>query len=149
MFIGYGYGIPLQLVAGTIYLSNENARETSEAVYLISVLISLVGAPLLTMAYIATFLRLLPRFATKMTWMRAAGQMSLTTYLIQSVLQMFIFAPWGLGLFQNVDIWLVLVIGIAIWLLQIRFAHWWINRFGQGPMEKLMAKLTRKSALTS
>ncbi|NDA80807.1 MAG: DUF418 domain-containing protein [Actinobacteria bacterium] len=149
MFIGYGYGIALQLVAGTIYLSNENARETSEAVYLISVLISLVGAPLLTMAYIATILRLLPRFSEKMTWMRAAGQMSLTSYLIQSSLQMLVFAPWGLGLFQKVDMWLVLIIGIAIWLLQIRFAHWWINRFGQGSMEKLMAKLTRKRALTN
>lgn len=149
MFIGYGYGIPLQLVAGTIYLSNENAVDTSEAIYLISVLVSLVGAPLLTMAYIATFLRLLPRFASRMTWMRAAGQMSLTTYLIQSLLQMLIFAPWGLGLFQKVDMWAVLLIGIATWLLQIWGAHWWINRFGQGPMEKLMAKLTRKPALTS
>lgn len=149
MLIGYGYGIPLQLVAGTIYLSNENAADTSEAIYLISVLVSLVGAPLLTMAYIATILRLLPRFAAKMSWMRAAGQMSLTSYLIQSVLQMVIFAPWGLGLFQKVDMWAVLLIGIAIWLLQIWAARWWINRFAQGPMEKLMAKLTRKPALTS
>ena len=147
--IGYGYGIPLQLVAGAIYLRNENASNTSEAIYLISVLISLVGAPLLTMAYIGTILRLLPRFSAKMTWMRAAGQMSLTSYLVQSLLQMLVFAPWGLGLFQKVDMWAVLLIGIAIWLLQIRAAHWWINRYGQGPMEKLMSKLTRKPALTS
>jgi len=144
MLIGYGYGLPLQVVAGVIYLSNENAAETSEAVYLISVLISLVGAPLLTMAYIATILRLLPRFAAKMSWMRAAGQMSLTTYLVQSVLQMLIFAPWGLGLFQKIDMWAVLLIGIAIWLLQIRLANWWINRFGQGPAEHLMSRITKK-----
>jgi len=143
MFIGYGYGIPLQLVAGTIYLSNENAPDTSEAIYLISVLVSLVGAPLLTMAYIATILRLLPRFAAKMSWMRAAGQMSLTTYLIQSILQMLIFAPWGLGLFQKIDMWAVLLFGIAIWLLQIRLANWWINRFGQGPVERVMSRMTR------
>ncbi|MBM3704654.1 MAG: DUF418 domain-containing protein [Actinobacteria bacterium] len=143
MFIGYGYGIPLQLVAGTIYLSNENAPDTSEAIYLISVLVSLVGAPLLTMAYIATILRLLPRFAAKMSWMRAAGQMSLTTYLIQSILQMLIFAPWGLGLFQKIDMWAVLLFGIAIWLLQIRLANWWINRFGQGPAERVMSRMTR------
>jgi uncharacterized protein len=145
MFIGYGYGIPLQLVAGTIYLSNENAADTSEAIYLISVLVSLVGAPLLTMAYIATILRLLPRFAAKMSWMRAAGQMSLTTYLIQSIVQMMIFAPWGLGLFQKVDMWAVLLIGIAIWLLQIWAAHWWINRFSHGPAELLISRISKKT----
>lgn len=144
MFIGYAYGIPLQLVAGTIYLSNENAADTSEAIYLISVLVSLVGAPLLTMAYIATILRLLPLIAAKMSWMRAAGQMSLTTYLVQSIFQMMIFAPWGLGLFQKVDMWAVLLIGIAIWFLQIRLANWWINRFGQGPAEHLMSRITKK-----
>jgi uncharacterized protein len=146
MFIGFGYGIPLQVVAGAIYLLNENAAKTSEAVYIIAVLISLVGAPLLTMAYIATILRLLPRFAAKMSWMRSAGQMSLTTYLIQSVVQMFIFAPWGLGLFQKIDMWVVLLIGVVIWLVQIRFAHWWLRKFTQGPAEQLMARLTRKKA---
>lgn len=144
MVIGYGYGLPIQLVAATIYLSNERADEISEAIYLISVLISLVGAPLLTMAYIATFLHFLPRFAPKLTWMRAAGQMSLTTYIAQSVIQMFIFAPWGLGLFQEIDIWLVLIIAVTIWLLQLRFAHWWLRRFAQGPLEQVIARLTRK-----
>ncbi len=146
MRIGFGYGIPLQLVAGAIYLSNENAADTSEAIYLISVLITLVGAPLLTMAYIATILRLLPRFAAKMSWMQSAGQMSLTTYLIQSAVQMLIFAPWGLGLFQKIDMWVVLLIGVVIWLVQIRFAHWWLRKFTQGPAEQLMARLTGKKA---
>ncbi|MEY2797735.1 MAG: hypothetical protein RIS22_1, partial [Actinomycetota bacterium] len=105
----------------------------------------LVGAPLLTMAYIATFLRLLPRFAAKLTWMSAAGQMSLTTYLIQSIVQMMIFAPWGLGLFQKVDMWAVLLIGVAIWLLQIWAAHWWINRFSHGPAELLISRISKKT----
>lgn len=67
---------------------------------------------------------------------------NVTDHLLDPITsEMLIFAPWGHGLFQKVDMWAVLLIGIAIWLLQIWVAHWWINRFGQGPMEKLMAKL--------
>jgi uncharacterized protein len=69
--------------------------------------------------------------------------MSLTTYLLQSLIMSLLFGNWGLGLFQKLDFWLVFLIGIVIWLFQVRLAEYWITKYQQGPLERVMARLTR------
>jgi uncharacterized protein len=54
-----------------------------------------------------------------------------------------IFAPWGLGLFQDLDTWQVLLLAFGIWLLLVYLASIWLKRFKQGPLEKFMDVLTR------
>ena len=78
-----------------------------------------------------------------MSWMAAAGRMSLTTYLSQSVIASFIFGPWGLGLFQQLEMWQVLILVLFIWILQVVFAHFWLSRLKQGPMEWVLSKMTQ------
>jgi uncharacterized protein len=76
--------------------------------------------------------------------MKPAGKMSLTIYISQSVITAWIFSSWGLGLFQELQTWQVLVLAIAIWLFLANLATVWLSRFNQGPLERLMDVLTKK-----
>ena len=76
-------------------------------------------------------------------WMKPAGRMSLTIYILQSVITSLIFGPWGFGLFQDLQTWQVFLLAFGIWLLLSYFAARWLNKFNQGPLEKLVSSLTR------
>jgi uncharacterized membrane protein YeiB len=77
------------------------------------------------------------------SWMLPAGKMSLTVYISQSLITSMIFGPWGLGLFQDLQTWQVLILAIGIWLALVYFAKIWLKRFKQGPLERLVNSLTR------
>jgi uncharacterized protein len=77
------------------------------------------------------------------SWMKPAGKMSLTIYISQSIIASMIFSPWGLGLFQEVQTWQVLLLAIGIWLGLVFSATYWLKKFQQGPLESLMGALSR------
>lgn len=141
---GFGLGLPLQFLAAMLYVSNEASTGTSEAIYLGSLTVGFMTAPLLSMGYLGAIATLVQRRPSAVEWMKYPGRASLTNYLLQSVLLSMIFGPWGLGLFQAVDYWVALLIGVAIYLVLAGLSALWLRRFSQGPMEKLMAVLTRK-----
>ena len=141
---GFGLGLPLQFLAAMLYVSNEASTGTSEAIYLGSLTVGFMTAPLLSMGYLGAIATLVQRRPSAVEWMKYPGRASLTNYLSQSVLLSMIFGPWGLGLFQAVDYWVALLIGVAIYLVLAGLSALWLRRFSQGPMEKLMAVLTRK-----
>lgn len=81
------------------------------------------------------FRRAADRFAT-------IGRMSLTNYLLQSVLGTFLFYHWGLGLYCKVGMVYGLLCGIGIVAVQYLFSWWWQRRFSHGPVEWLWKRLT-------
>jgi uncharacterized protein len=140
---GLFLGLPIQIIAAVILLQNEQSAEPSESVYLISLFVSFVTAPLLSMFYVGLIRKLAEERAHLVSWMKPAGKMSLTIYISQSVITSLIFGPWGLGLFQDLQTWQVFVLAFAIWLLLSYLAALWLKRFKQGPLEKLVSSLTR------
>lgn len=63
------------------------------------------------------------------------GQAALTNYLSQSLIATIIFYGHGLGLFGTfgrADHWLVI---IPVWIFQIWFSNWWLDRYKFGPFE--------------
>jgi len=140
---GLIFGLPIQIIAAIILLQNEQSAEPSESVYLISLFVSFVTAPLLSMFYVGLIRKLVEERPNLVLWMKPAGKMSLTIYISQSVITSLIFGPWGLGLFQDLQTWQVFVLAIAIWLLLSNLAALWLKRFKQGPLEKLVSSLTR------
>jgi len=56
-----------------------------------------------------------------------------------------IFSPWGLGLFQELQTWQVLILAFAIWGVLVYLAIKWLERFKQGPLEQLVNVLTKKT----
>lgn len=141
--IGFLIGLPIQLALAGIYVWNELQAEPSEALFLATILLSFIAAPLLSAGYIGVVLQILRSKPSIIERIKYAGKMSLTTYLLQSLIMSLLFGNWGLGLFQKLDFWLVFLIGIVIWLFQVRLAEYWITKYQQGPLERVMARLTR------
>ena len=136
-------GLPIQIIAAAILLQNEQSAEPSESVYLISLFVSFVTAPLLSMFYVGFIRKLVEERPNLVSWLKPAGKMSLTIYISQSVITSLIFSPWGLGLFQDLQTWQVFIFAFGIWLLLSYLAAQWLKRFNQGPLEKLVSSLTR------
>lgn len=140
---GFIFGMPIQIVAAVLLVQNEQSAEPSEAVYLFSLFASFVAAPLVSMFYIGVIRKLVEEKPHLVSWMKPAGKMSLTVYISQSIMASVIFGPWGLGLFQALQTWQVLFLAFGIWLALTYLATKWLQRFGQGPLEKLVNSLTR------
>jgi uncharacterized protein len=144
--VGLFVGLPIQAFAALLLVRNEQSADPSEAIYLSSLFIGFLTAPLLSMAYVGVIRRLLITKPKAVTWMSPAGKMSLTNYISQSVLTSIIFGAWGFGLFQDLQLWTVLLLAIAIWLTLVYLSNQWLQRFNQGPLENLMGKLTSKKS---
>ena len=140
---GLFLGLPIQIIAAVILLQNEQSAAPSESVYLISLFVSFVTAPLLSMFYVGFIRKLVEERPNLVSWLKPAGKMSLTIYISQSVITSLIFGPWGLGLFQDLQTWQVFILAFGIWLLLSYFAGLWLRKFNQGPLEKLVSSLTR------
>lgn len=139
---GLFFGLPIQMFAATIMVRNEQSAEPSEGIYLSSLFLGFLSAPLLSMAYLGLIRKLAISKPKTVAWMQPAGRMSLTVYISQSVIISLIFGPWGLGLFQELETWMVLILAIVTWLFLVYFSIIWLKRFTQGPLEKLMHTLT-------
>jgi uncharacterized protein len=137
-------GVPIQALAALLLVRNEQSAEPSEAIYLSTLFLGFMTAPLLSMAYVGIIRKLVIAKPQAVSWMASAGKMSLTNYISQSVLTSIIFGAWGFGLFQELQIWSVLLLAISIWLTLTYFSTLWLKRFNQGPLEKLMGIVTSK-----
>ena len=72
----------------------------------------------------------------------AVGRTALSNYLLHTLLCTFLFFGRGFGLFGKVPRIGLLGIVVAIWLLQLWLAPWWLKRFRMGPAEWLWRTLT-------
>jgi len=70
------------------------------------------------------------------------GRMSLSNYIIQSIIGATIYHGFGLGLFQYTGATYSLMIGITMTLLTGMFCHYWAKQHKQGPLEIIWHRLT-------
>ena len=143
MKIGFLLGAPIQIIAAIILIQNEQSLNPSEAIYLLALFSSFIAAPLLSMFYIGVIRKLVEEKPRILSWLIPAGKMSLTIYILQSVITSLIFGPWGFGLFQDFQTWQVLILAFSIWALLVYFATKWLERYKQGPLEQFVNILTR------
>jgi uncharacterized protein len=140
---GLIFGAPVQILSAAILVRNEQSASPSEGIYLLALFASFVAAPLMSMVYVGVIRKLVEEKPHLVSWMMPAGKMSLTVYISQSILTSMIFGPWGLGLFQDLRTWQVLVLALAIWLLLVFLSTQWLKRFRQGPLESVVGTLTK------
>jgi uncharacterized protein len=141
---GLIFGAPIQIVAAMILVRNEQSTTPSEGIYLLSLFASFLAAPLMSVVYIGILRKLVEDKPQLVSWMIPAGKMSLTVYISQSVLTSMIFGPWGLGLFQELSTWQVLLLALLIWLFLVYLSSLWLKKFNQGPLERVVNVLTRR-----
>jgi uncharacterized protein len=136
-------GLPLEVIAGIVFVSNLGSSTGTELITTLAIVAYFLIAPLLSFVYVQVLLRYITSNPQRVSWMAPAGKMSLTTYLSQSLITSVIFAPWGFGLFQKLELWQATLLAVLIWVMQIKIARWWLTRYQQGPMERLLNAVTK------
>jgi uncharacterized protein len=72
----------------------------------------------------------------------AFGRMSLSNYIIQSIIGSVIYYGFGFGLYKYTGATYCLLIGIVLAIIQGLFSSWWMKNHKQGPLETLWHKAT-------
>jgi len=70
------------------------------------------------------------------------GRMSLSNYVMQSIIGAFIYYGFGLGLYKFTGATYCVLIGIVLAILQGYFSLWWMNNHKRGPLETIWHKAT-------
>jgi uncharacterized protein len=136
-------GFTVGITGGLAYASGGNG-DTS------AVLASVLTAPFLTAAYVATLLRVMhsDRGQDVRRLLAPAGRMALSNYLGQSVATILIFTGVGLGLVGRVSPLQMLGVALGIFAVQVVLSHLWLARFGYGPVEGVLRAVTNATAPT-
>ena len=107
----------------------------------------MLGKNLLSLGYIFLF----AYFYTKSSkWMlrrvfENIGKLSLTNYLMQTVICTSIFYGYGLGQFGKMGMILSVILAIVIYAVQAVASHYYLRRFSRGPVETLLRMWTNFS----
>lgn len=81
--------------------------------------------------------------------LRWLGRMSLTSYMMQSIVGTTLYHGFGFGLYAVTGTVAALSIGIVLAALQGTFSAWWLKRHKQGPLETVWHRLTWIGAASS
>ncbi|OIU72549.1 DUF418 domain-containing protein [Rossellomorea aquimaris] len=103
-----------------------------------------LGGPFLSVSY-AIILALLLENENVKKWTRplaSAGRMSLSNYLLQSIIGTLIFYSYGLGLYGEVTLTTGTLLAVGIFIIQMILSEIWLSRFRFGPAEKLWRVLS-------
>ena len=121
----------------------KNAAYFQEHTYLLDYLKIYVGGPILSLGYIGIIvvLCMIPLVQKVLSPIGKVGRMSLTIYLLQSVILSILFYNFGFGLYGKVDVPISVLIALAIYIVQIIVAELWFLKFKQGPLEAVMKRL--------
>lgn len=97
-----------------------------------------------TFVLIALFVLLYEKdfFRKRVSGLRFYGKMSLTNYVSQSIFGALTYLPIGLHLAPYCGRTLSLLIGIAVFSLQMILSKWWLSKHRQGPLEGIWHKWT-------
>lgn len=136
------WGLPLGLVNNIVYAMAAPVQKSLPVVERAVVMVMIVLAPIiLALAYAAG----VTLAASRLRWLSplaAAGRMSLTIYLFQSLVMTILFYRYGLKLFDRVGPTIGLLLAVVIYATQVGISNLWFRRFNYGPAEWLWRSLT-------
>ncbi len=134
-------GFAIGITGGLVYASGGNGDTRA-------VLMSVMTAPFLTAAYVASLLRIMhsDRGQDIRELLAPAGQMALSNYLGQSVATVLIFTGVGFGLAGQVSPLETVGLAVGIFVLQVLLSHVWLSSFRYGPVEGALRAVTNRTA---
>ena len=140
LWLGLFIGLPAQLLAAYLFMVNATQVD-SLGLYLVSIALNFLTAPLLSAAYVVVLWRL--SNSLRLGLLSSAGRMSLTVYLSQSVVFSTLFSAWGFGLFGKLGVAEVPLVAAFTWLVLALIASFYLKFKDKGPMEVLLSGFSK------
>lgn len=109
----------------------------------VSLVLSAPFDTLLGLGYAALAMAFFTRSGLITRWLATVGRLSLTNYLMTSVILAAIFSSWGMGLFGETSRWQALAISFVPIAAMLVWSPLWVAKLGQGPFERLWRAATR------
>lgn len=138
----FWWGLALGLIGQTLIvvlgmLIERKIIAFSPLLFLVAGPFIYLGYEALAICYIAGIALLCRsgRWQRRLAILAPAGQMTLTNYAGQSVIGVFVFAHFALGLTGNVGSAQCLMIVLVLCVLQLLANRWWLQHFRMGPLE--------------
>lgn len=112
--------------------------------YLLDYLKVYVGGPILSVGYaaIVVVLCFIPAIIKGLAPIAKIGRMSMTMYILQTVICTTLFYNYGFGLYGKIDVPTAVYIALGIYVIQVIIAEIWLSKFKQGPLEAAVKRLT-------
>ncbi|HEY3562209.1 MAG TPA: DUF418 domain-containing protein [Kribbella sp.] len=134
-------GFAIGITGGVVYASGGNGDTRA-------VLMSVMTAPFLTAAYVASLLRIMHSEMGEdvRRLLAPAGRMALSNYIGQSVATVLIFTGVGFGLVGQVSPLETVGLAVGIFVLQLMLSHLWLSNFRYGPVEGVLRAVTNTTA---
>lgn len=131
-------GFPVGLAGGVGYAMLGADADT------LATTLSVITAPFLAAAYVATLVRLMHdrRTGRIRDALAPVGRLALTNYLAQSVVGVVLFTGVGLGLAGRVSPPMLALTAVGVFVLLAVVSSWWLRRHRYGPAEYVLRWFT-------
>ena len=120
---------------GLSFVEFGNLSPWLKPIYNLFILLMIVSAVVSAWYAFAGFRKTLSHLCT-------FGRMSLTNYLLQSIIGSFIFCGYGLACYRKLGITYAVLVGVGMVVVQYLFCRIWFRNHERGPLEGLWRKLT-------
>jgi uncharacterized protein len=131
------------VVAGAVLTFAAANRENVQLGVLGPALLQL-GPAVLALGYAASviYLSRYGAVARLLSVFAPMGRMAFTNYLSQSLIFCLLFFGYGLGLYGRCGVAATLILGVAVYVIQLIWSAWWLDRFRFGPLEWCWRSMT-------
>lgn len=141
LLIGLAIGVPLNILGAVSTLDSILHPYQQSAWSGVAMILVEIGGPALGAAFIAMFMLARER---AFAWLAPLGKMTLTNYLMQSLIFMLLLQGFGLGLGAHATHVELLALCAVVLAAQWLWSVWWLRSHASGPMEQLWRRLAAK-----
>jgi uncharacterized protein len=138
------FALALKVVACLPTL-NVHFLSPQQAVYeqLFIKMIRFTGILLMAFVYIGIITLLFNKGGSRIAfWLGNAGRLGLTNYLMQTIICMLLFYPFGLKLVGKLTLLQSLLLALSIFIVQVIYSNIWLKYYNTGPMEAIWRRFT-------
>lgn len=139
-FVGWGLGIGYLIQAGNVLINmgiENKVIQGNTAFFLGKDLLNSFATLLVALGYVSalSLLCLRPGWNRILGILAPAGRMTLTNYVMQSVVLWQFFNGSGLGFYLKIGPSITIFVALAFCCMQLAFSYYWLQFFKMGPLE--------------
>ena len=97
----------------------------------------MIGGPVIAIFYITAIVLLLQNksLAKILSPLAKVGRLSMSNYLLQSIIGTLLFYSYGLGLYDKISFTTGVILAFVIYFFQLLFSNIWLRYYRMGPVE--------------